>query len=96
MRNAFTKAKQRYGAPRLAVELPEYNIKTIAASLRRQGLRAKASHKFSPVSYLEHGQPVSENLLKQETSSPAARTRSGLATSLTYIQMRLAVSGSGD
>jgi len=63
---AFTEAKQRYGAPRLADELPEYNIKTIAASLRRQGLRAKASRRFSPVSYREHGLPVSENLLKQD------------------------------
>ncbi|CAM4026716.1 hypothetical protein LEJE111609_01460 [Lelliottia jeotgali] len=36
-------AKRRYGAPRLADELPEYNIKTIAASLRRQGLKAKAA-----------------------------------------------------
>ena len=51
VRNAFAEAKQRYGAPRLADELPEYNIKTIAASLCRQGLRAKASRKFSPVSY---------------------------------------------
>ncbi|MBN3138002.1 IS3 family transposase [Pectobacterium punjabense] len=65
VRSAFAEAKQRYGAPRLANELPEYNIKTIAASLRRQGLRAKASRKFSPVSYREHGLPVSENLLKQ-------------------------------
>lgn len=32
---AFAEAKQRYGAPRLADELPEYNIKTIAGSLRR-------------------------------------------------------------
>ncbi|ENR0232123.1 IS3 family transposase [Enterobacter bugandensis] len=63
---AFTDAKQRYGAPRLADELPTYNIKTIAASLRRQGLRAKAARKFSPVSYREHGLPVSENLLKQD------------------------------
>lgn len=62
---AFTEAKLRYGAPRLANELPEYNIKTIAASPRRQGLRAKASRKFSPVSYRQHGLPVSENLLKQ-------------------------------
>lgn len=46
VRNAFTEAKQHYGAPHLAEELPEYNIKTIAASLRRQGLRAKASRKF--------------------------------------------------
>ncbi len=66
VRNAFVEAKQRYGAPRLADELPEYNIKTIAASLRRQGLRAKATRKFSPVSYREHGLPVSENLLKQD------------------------------
>ncbi|MCU6243966.1 IS3 family transposase [Enterobacter asburiae] len=66
VRKAFTEAKQRYGAPRLADELPEYNVKTIAASLRRQGLRAKAARKFSPVSYREHGLPVSENLLKQD------------------------------
>lgn len=66
VRQTFAKAKQRYGAPRLADELPEYNIKTIAVSLRRQGLRAKASRRFSPVSYREHGLPISENLLKQD------------------------------
>ncbi|EHK4219505.1 IS3 family transposase, partial [Salmonella enterica subsp. enterica serovar Poona] len=49
-----------------ANELPEYNIKTIAASLHRQGLRAKAARKFRPVSYREHSLPVSENLLKQD------------------------------
>ncbi|BDW67160.1 hypothetical protein JNE141411_47550 (plasmid) [Escherichia coli] len=38
----------------------------MAASLRRQGLRAKASRKFSPVSYRAHGLPVSENLLEQD------------------------------
>jgi len=36
--------------PCLAEELPEYNFKTIAANLRSQELRAKASRKFSPVS----------------------------------------------
>ncbi|GLY62685.1 hypothetical protein Pcaca05_35420 [Pectobacterium carotovorum subsp. carotovorum] len=65
VRKAFAGAKQRYSAPRFADELPEYNIKTIAASLCRQGLRAKTRRKFSPVSYREHGLPVSENLLKQ-------------------------------
>ncbi|SRQ93912.1 IS3 ORF2 [Shigella sonnei] len=52
---AFTRSKQRYGAPRLTDELRaqgyHFNVKTVAASLRRQGLRAKASRKFSPVSY---------------------------------------------
>lgn len=62
---AFRDAKQRYGAPRISDELPEYNIKTIADSLCRQGLRAKAARKFPPLSYREHGLSVSENLLKQ-------------------------------
>lgn len=50
----------------LANELSEYNVKTIAASLRRQGLRAKAARKFSPVSYREHGLPMPDNLPKQD------------------------------
>ncbi|SUY92944.1 Uncharacterised protein [Buttiauxella agrestis] len=66
VRKAFSDAKQRYGAPRLADELPAYNVKTIAASLRRQALHAKASRRFSPGSYREHGLPVSENLLQQD------------------------------
>ncbi len=46
---AFKEAKLRYGAPRLADELPEYNIKTTAVSLHRQELQAKASRKYSQV-----------------------------------------------
>ena len=63
-------AKQRNGAPRLTEELRaqglKYNVKTIASSLRRQSLRSKASRRFRPVSYREHGLPVSENLSKQD------------------------------
>lgn len=83
VRKAFTEAKQRYGAPRLADELPEYNIKTIAASLRRQGLRAKASRKFSPVSYRTHGLPVSENLLKQDFTASGSNQK--WAGDITYL-----------
>jgi putative transposase len=36
-----------------------FNVKTVAANLRRQALRVKASRKFSPVSYREHGLPLS-------------------------------------
>lgn len=83
VRQAFTEAIQRYGSPRLADELPECNIKTIAASLRRQGLRAKATRKFSPISYREHGLPVSENLLKQDFSADGPNQK--WAGDITYL-----------
>ncbi|EFI6955544.1 transposase, partial [Escherichia coli] len=41
VREAFTRSKQRYGAPRLTDELRvqgyHFNVKTVAESLRRQG-----------------------------------------------------------
>lgn len=85
---AFHRAKQRYGAPRLTDELHaqgyRFNVKTVAASLRRLALRAKASRKFSPVSYREHGLPVSENLLKQDFhASGPSQKRSG---DITYLR----------
>ncbi|WP_411511981.1 IS3 family transposase [Escherichia coli] len=67
---AFTRSKQRYGAPRLTDELRAqgypFNVKTVAASLRCRVMTPKASRKFSPVSYRAHGLPVSENLLEQD------------------------------
>ena len=88
---AFTRSKQRYGAPRLTDELCaqgyHFNVKTMAASLRRQEVRAKASRKFSPVSYRAHNLPVSENLLEQDfyASGPDQKWA---GTSLTYVQMK--------
>lgn len=84
LQSVFRDAKQRYGAPRLADELPEYNLKTIAASLRRQGLRAKAARKFSPVSYREHGLQVSENLLKQDFYASGSNQK--WAGDITYLR----------
>ena len=70
VREAFSDAKQRYGAPRLTDELRaqgyRFNVKTVAASLRRQGQRGKASRKFSPDSNRDPGLPVSENLMTQD------------------------------
>ena len=86
MGNAFVEAKQRYGAPRLTVEQPEYNIKTISASLHRLGLLTKASRKFSSVSYREQGLPVSENVLKQDFIASGPNQK--WAGDITYIQMR--------
>ncbi len=62
----FYPVKTALRCPRLTDELRAqgypFNVKTVAASLRRQGLRAKASRKFSPVSYRAHGLPVSESV----------------------------------
>ena len=75
---AFTRSKQRYGAPRLTDELRAqgypFNVKTVAASLRRQGLRAKAS--------------LCQKICWSRIFTPVARTRSGQETSRTYVQMK--------
>jgi len=51
IKSQFHKHKQRYGAERLQRKMPKengkpYDLKTIAASLKRQGLVAKAARKF--------------------------------------------------
>ncbi|EHY4687939.1 IS3 family transposase, partial [Salmonella enterica subsp. enterica serovar Agona] len=88
IREAFSDAKQRYGAPRLTDELRaqgyQFNVKTVAASLRRQGLRAKASRRFRPVSYREHGLPVSENLLKQDFCASGPKQK--WVDNITYLR----------
>lgn len=86
-RNEALKLAERIGVAATARELdelPEFNIKTIAASLRRQGLRAKASRKFSPVSYRAHGLPVLENLLEQDFSASGPNQK--WAGDITYLR----------
>jgi putative transposase len=72
---AFAARKGRYGAPRLTLDLEEagrpYDPKTVAGSLRRQGLRAKAARKFKPTTYSKHDLPVAPNLLEQDFSASA-------------------------
>lgn len=69
VRNAFFEHKQRYGSPRLTKALAAnghvYDRKTIAASMRRQGLRAKAARRFKATTFSNHNLPVSPNLLEQ-------------------------------
>ena len=72
---AFVENKERYGARRLRHELLAegwcYNRKTIAASLRRQGLKAKAARKFKVTTDSKHKRPVAPNLLKQDFTATA-------------------------
>lgn len=60
--------------------------KPLLQACSRQGLRAKAPRKFSPVSCREHGLPVSENLLKQDfyARSPNQKWAGDITSLRTY------------
>jgi putative transposase len=72
---AFEKRKGRAGSPRLWRDLADdgraCNRKTVAASQRRQGLRAKAAKKFKATTNSKHNLPVAPNLLQQDFSATA-------------------------
>lgn len=72
---AFAEQKGRNGARRLRHDLRDagypYNRKTIAASLRRQGLKAKAAKKFRVTTDSAHKRPVAPNLLEQNFTASA-------------------------
>jgi putative transposase len=73
--HAFAARKGRSGAPRLWYDLQDAgqpcNRKTVAASMRRQGLRAKAARKFKATTYSRHTLPVAANLLNQDFTASA-------------------------
>jgi len=66
----FRKSKGRYGAERLQVDLVEqgrcHDIKTIRASMKRQGLVPKAAKLFRVTTDSDHSLPVAPNLLAQD------------------------------
>ena len=69
VKSLFEKRKQRYGSPRLARDLREQFavcVNTVAASLQRQGLVAKAGKKFKATTHSKHNLPVAPNLLEQD------------------------------
>jgi len=72
---AFVARKERYGSPRLEDDLRDAgmpaNRKTIAKSLQRQGLHARAARKFKATTNSRHRLPVSPNLLEQDFTAAA-------------------------
>lgn len=70
VRIAFLAERERYGSPRLTVELNDSGFavaeNTVAASLSRQGLVAKAGRKFKATTNSAHTLAVSPNLLEQD------------------------------
>ncbi len=87
VKSLFFQFKQKYGAPRLANELATLgkpvDKKTVAASLLRQGLCAKAGRKFKATTNSKHNLPVSPNLLNQDFS--AERQNEKWVGDITYL-----------
>jgi len=74
VKSLFHRYKKRYGAKRLQRKLLLENgkhpdLKTIAASLKRQGLIAKAAPKFKATTNSKHHLPLFDNLLQQNFSA---------------------------
>jgi putative transposase len=72
---AFERKKGRSGSPRLVLDLADaghqHDRKTVASSMRRQGLRAKAAKKFKATTNSNHNLPVAPNLLDQDFTATA-------------------------
>lgn len=72
---AFEARKGRSGAMVITLDLDEqrhaYNRKTVAASMKRQGLVAKAGKKYKATTDSDHDLPVAPNRLAQDFSADA-------------------------
>ena len=77
VKKAFDAKKGRSGSPGLTLDLADagqqYDRKTVAESMRRQGLRAKAARKFKATTNSKHGLPVAPNLLQQDFTATATQ-----------------------
>ncbi|MCG6528861.1 IS3 family transposase, partial [Vibrio parahaemolyticus] len=87
VKEAFANSKGRDGSRRIQKELSEsfdsYNVKTIAASMKRQDLTPKAARKFKCTTDSKHQMPVAPNLLAQNFSASAPNEK--WAGDITYI-----------
>jgi transposase InsO family protein len=87
VKKAFGARKGRSGSPRLVRDLADaghaHDRKTVAESMRRQGLRAKATKKFKATTNSNHNLPVAPNLLQQDFT--ATRPNQKYVGDITYL-----------
>ena len=88
----FTARKKRSGSPETTLDLQDqgqhYNRKTVAASMKRQGLRAKAAKKFKATTNSKHNLPVAPNLLQQNFNASISER---MTASLTCDALQVAL-----
>ena len=84
---AFAARKMRAGSPRLVLDLLDqghrYDRKTVAASMQRQNLRAKAAKKYKATTNSKHNLSVAPNLLAQDFSASAPNLK--WVSDITYL-----------
>ncbi len=84
---AFAARKMRAGSPRLVLDLLDqghrYDRKTVAASMQRQKLRAKAAKKYKATTNSRHDLSVAPNLLAQDFSASAPNQK--WVSDITYL-----------
>jgi len=87
VKKAFDAKKSRSGSPGLTRDLADagqrYDRKTVAASMRRQSLRAKAARKFKATTNSKHDLPVAPNRLQQDFMATAPNQK--YVSDITYL-----------
>ena len=85
--DAFIARKKRAGSPSLVLDLHDqghaYDRKTVAASMKRQHLRAKAARKYKATTNSKHNLPVAPNMLQQDFSAEAPNQK--WVSDITYL-----------
>jgi len=88
--SVYFASKQRYGSPRIAVELDSSGFKTsritVAKYMKELGLRSKLSRKFRVTTDSKHNYLVADNILNRNflVSSPSQ----AWVSNITYLQTK--------
>ena len=87
VKQAFDRAKGRSGSPNLTRDMHEAgdtcNRKTVANSMQRQGLKAKAAKKFKVTTDSKHDLPVAPNHLNRDFTASAPNQK--WVSDITYL-----------
>lgn len=87
IKEVFDRRRRRYGSPRITRELRTLGVQcgenTVAASMRRQNLVARAARKFKATTNSKHDLPVAPNLLAQDFT--ATRPNEKWCADITYL-----------
>jgi len=85
--DAFVVRKKRAGSPSLVLDLYDqghaFDRKTVAASMKRQHLRAKAARKYKATTNSKHNLPVAPNVLQQNFIAEAPNQK--WVSDITYL-----------